>query len=79
MEHLMHLLENSGSTYQAVEVCEERLKKAGFEELDWHNVLCPVLGGKYYMNNAACLHCRPKEKLFSECPPLRSSYRPALS
>lgn len=49
MEHLMHLLENSGSTYQAVEVCEERLKKAGFEELDWHNVLCPVLGGKYYM------------------------------
>jgi len=49
MEHLMHLLENSSSTYQAVEECEDRLKAAGFEELDWHNVLCPVLGGKYYM------------------------------
>ena len=49
MEHLMHLLENSGSTYQLVENCEERLKAAGFEELDWHNALCPVLGGKYYM------------------------------
>ena len=31
MEHLMHLLENSGSTYQLVENCEERLKAAGFE------------------------------------------------
>lgn len=49
MEQLMHLLQNSGSPYQVVENCEERLKEAGFEELDWHNVLCPVMGGKYYM------------------------------
>lgn len=49
MEHLMHLLQNSGSPYQVVEVCEERLKEAGFEELDWHHMLSPRLGGKYYM------------------------------
>ncbi|MBE5955357.1 MAG: M18 family aminopeptidase [Lachnospiraceae bacterium] len=49
MEQLMHLLQNSGSPYQVVENCVERLKEAGFEEMDWHNVLCPVMGGKYYM------------------------------
>lgn len=49
MEHLMQLLQNSGSPYQVVEVCEERLKEAGFEELDWHHMLAVRQGGKYYM------------------------------
>ncbi len=49
MEQLIQLLQYSGSPYQVVEYGEKRLKDAGFEELDWHHMLSPCLGGKYYM------------------------------
>lgn len=49
MEQLMHLLENSGSPYQVVETCEKRLVDAGFEELDWHMMMSPTYGMKYYI------------------------------
>lgn len=49
MEQLMNLLENSGSPFHVVETCEKRLVEAGFEKLDWHQMLCPTYGMKYYL------------------------------
>lgn len=49
MEQLMDLLKNSGSPYQVVEICEKRLVEAGFEQLNWHHMLSPQMGGKYYI------------------------------
>lgn len=49
MEQLMHLLQNGGSPYQVVQICENRLKEEGFEELDWHHMLAIRQGGRYYM------------------------------
>ena len=49
MEQFMHLLQNSGSPYHVVETCERQLKEAGFEETDWHHLIVPQPGGKYYL------------------------------
>lgn len=49
MEKLIHLLQNSGSPYHVVRTCETQLREAGFEELDWHHLMVPESGGKYYL------------------------------
>lgn len=49
MKQLMNLLKNSGSPYQTVAWCENRLKEEGFEELHWNHLLVPALGGKFYI------------------------------